>query len=74
MLRAASFRKFVIGAEQLVSYLARNLGEKLSCSFLLTIAVVTHQIPHNITDIRRIRQGRVTELIESVSYDKVRQC
>jgi hypothetical protein len=60
VLWATGFGKSVIGAEKSASYITGNLREKLSRLLAIAVAVVVHQITHNIAGVRHIRQGRVT--------------
>ena len=62
MLWAASFNFAVIHAQQFISYLTGDLSEKLPCFIVLAVAIVIHQISHNVIDVRSVRQDRVADV------------
>jgi len=61
-LRTASFDDTVINVEQIFSYSFRNLSKQFFRFLLLTVVIVTHKIPHNVTYAGRTGKNRITDV------------
>ena len=62
MLWAAGFGKAVVGGEQFFSHVGGDSSKEFSCVLMVAVAVVVHQMTHDVADAGYIGAGGAADI------------